>query len=543
MANLQLRAAAELELRRRRANNYTVVGFVDPEKGLTHSLSNQTGTWVESKDDPNCYLPAKLEPVLKSDKRFIVVYGGRDSGKSVGISDFCLIDAKDKGAKTYCLREFQSSIKNSVHSLLKSEYQRLEFDGFSHQATSILRGGEDAFQFAGISRNIDSIKSAHGFRRFWVEEAQFLSQNSLDVLTPTARNKPNKGLPGNVSEINKQQKAQIIFVANPESSEDPFSKRFLVPFQKELDADGFYEDDLHLIVKMNYSDNPWKDESGTEEDRVWAKEHLARALYDHIWLGAYNDSVENSLILAEWFDACVDAHIKLGFPAQGARIAAHDPSDIGPDNKGYALRHGNVFLDVDEMDTGTVNDGARWACTKAIQANVDYFSWDADGMGCAIGEQVSQAFSGKHTRLVAFKGSESPDNPEAIYRPAQGVSGQIKIKDALKNKRAQYYSELRDRCYRTYLAVEKGEYHDPDTLISFSSKIALLSKLRSELCRMPIKHNNAGKIELYTKDEMKTKFKFPSPNLADSVMISMRFIRPANTIDVMPRPIRSMGIR
>jgi len=103
---------------------------------------------------------------------------------------------------------------------------------------------------------------------------------------------------------------------------------------------------------------------------------------------------------------------------------------------------------------------------------------------------------------------------------------------------------LRDRIYRTYLAVEKNEFHDPSKLISFSSNIGLLSKLRAELCRMPIKPNSDGKLELYTKQVMKSKFKIQSPNLADSVMMSMRVIQNINNQHVhIPKPMPRMGSR
>lgn len=534
-ASLQLRAAAELELRHRVSNRYTVVGFVCPTNGFTHALSNKSGSWLITHESPNIYLPAKLERVLISTKRFIVLIGGRGSAKSISAADICLIDAKDCGAKTYFLREFQSSIKNSVHSLLKDEITRLEFEGFNSQTNTIKYNGEDSFEFAGLSRNIASIKSSHGFKRYSVEEAQFLSKDSIKELTPTARNKPNKGLPKSIDELEVvselNESVSMMFVANPQSSEDPLSKRFIEPFQAELDRDGYYEDDLHLVVVINYTDNPWYMESGLEAERKWAYENLDRSLYDHIWLGKYNDSVEGSIIRAEWFDACIDAHIKLGFEPTGAKIASHDPSDTGPDSKGYAMRHGVVFLDIQEKDDGDGNEGGHWAAGLANSQNVDFFTWDCDGMGCLLNEQMGKDFNGKHTRLAMFKGSESPDNPESIYNPAlrAPVANQIKVKHALRNKRAQYYAELRDRTYRTYLAVEKGEYHDPDTLISFDSSIKLLSKLRSELCRMPIKPNGAGKIELYTKEEMKTKFKMSSPNLGDPVMMSMRFIPPTET--------------
>lgn len=537
-----------------RKSEGTVVGVVHPQDGHTHSIVRRKGEWSETQEEPVVYIPAKLEAVLKSKKRFIVVIGGRGSGKSVGVADILLMDAKDAGIRTYCLREYQSSIKNSILSLLKDEIGRLGFEGFTQQSNAIKFGSTDAFEFAGLSRNVDSIKSTHGISRYQIEEAQFISEDSLTALTPTARKKPKKGMPTVMEEVpsgDNLANVSMVFIANPSSSEAPFSQRFIVPFKDQLEKNGIYEDDLHLIVVMNYTDNPWFHDSGLEEERQWDFTYRSRAMYDHIWLGAFNDSVENALIMSEWFDACIDAHKKLGFAAAGARITAHDPSDIGPDSKGFAARHGSVVQMVKESDTGTVNDGGHWAAGEAIQYSSDAFAWDGDGMGIALAEQMGADFIGKHTTLSVFRGSESPDFPDAIYKPAtsfnadtddsQPVANQKTNKDAFKNKRAQYYFELRDRCYRTYRAVVHGEYHDPAKMISFDSSIELLSKLRAELCRIPIKPNGNGLFELYTKPEMKTKFKMASPNLADSVMMLMRYVPQARVQPKIPQPLRPMG--
>jgi len=506
----------------------TVIGFVCPEKGHTHSIRKIDNVWVESEEEPEVYLALVLERVVRSNKRFIIVIGGRGSGKSVGVVDIRLIDARDNLNKTYFLREFQSSIKSSVKSLIKDESERLEFTEFEDMHNSVNCNDEEVFAFAGLSRNVDSIKSAHGFTCFSVEESQFITSDSLTALTPTVRQKPRKGLPEELEEVIDDHGVSMIFVANPGSTEDPFSKRFINPYQKELDGQGFYEDELHLIVVMNYMDNPWFHQSGLEIERKWDYEYRPRAMYDHIWLGAMNDSVEDALIMSEWFDACVDAHIKLGFEPRGAKVATHDPSDTGPDDKGYAMRHGVVVLDVEEKKDGDINEGGHWAANRAIDQGVDYYSWDCDGMGVGLAEQNSTDFHGKKTTLVMFKGSETPDHPKAIYQPAlkAPIENQKTIGDSFLNKRAQYYYDLRDRCYRTWRAVVLNEMQDPETLISFSSEIKLLSKVRSELCRMPVKPNSSGLFALYTKEELKRKFKLPSPNLGDSVMMLMRYEEP-----------------
>ncbi len=472
---------------------------------------------------PRCFLP-----ILNKKKRFKILISGRGAGKSFTVGDILLLKAQTEGAKILACREFQSSIADSVHSLLKGEIERLGIGGFNTTNNEIRSDTGGQIIFKGLARNPESVKSTHGVNYCWVEEASTLSEESLQMLTPTIR----------------EVDSEIWMTANPASREDPFSQRFIVPFEDALLRDGYYEDDDHIIIKTTYRDNPFFP-AVLDQERKADKRFVSDAVYQHIWEGDYCDSIDNAIINIDWFNACIDAHIKLGFKAEGAKIASHDPSDVGPDSKGYAMRHGVVFKDIQEMTDGDGNQGGHWAAGLANQQQVDYFTWDCDGMGALLNEQIANDFKGKKIQIAQFKGSESPDNPESIYKPSikSNIIGQLKVKDALKNKRAQYYVELRDRVYRTYRAVEHGEYHDPDTLISFSSEIALLSKLRGELCRMPIKPDNgAGKIELYTKEVLMNKFRIKSPNLGDSVMMAMRHINPQIAQAVMPRPIRTMGI-
>ena len=123
-----------------------------------------------------------------------------------------------------------------------------------------------------------------------------------------------------------------------------------------------------------------------------------------------------------------------------------------------------------------------------------------------------------------FKGSEAVDNPNAIYEAMEGEPRHKARtnKQTFKNKRAQYVWGLRDRYYRTYRAVEHGEYIDPDSLISISSDIKAIEQLRSETCRIPRKPNGSGLIQIMSKPEMKAKHKIESPNLFDCTFMSLR---------------------
>lgn len=500
-------------------------GIVSAKGEHLHSIECIGGEWVRTDKPVTIYTAEKLERAVTTKKRFVIIYGGRGSMKSVGAVDICLSGVMDRGDKVYCLREFQSSIAESVHALIKEEIDRLNLENFSVLDTTIRYkyGGE--FKYMGLARNPASIKSAAGFRRFLTEEAATLSDASITNLTPTARNKARSGLPGVVVEEKKSEidDVQMFFIANINSSEDPFSKRFINPFLDHLNRDGYYEDDLHLIIKMNYTDNPWFMDSGLEGERLFDLENKPRAVYDHIWLGAPLVTVENSIILAEWFDACVDAHIKLGFEPSGQERLAYDPADSG-DAKAIGYQHGSVVTGVSSTNDGDVNTATDWALGFAVKLKPDVFLWDSDGIGLSLRRQVMEGLKGKKVKIVPFHGGETVQHPNEIYDGIEG-EGFFDIERGRTNSamflnlRAQNYWRLRDKMFKTYLAVEKGKYFPPNELISFSSGIKELLGLRAEICRIPRKYSNSnGKIQILSKPEMKAK-KIKSPNMADVVMM------------------------
>lgn len=535
----------------------TVFGIVCPLYGLLYSLEHDGADWVKTDKVPDIYISKKMEIALRAKTRFVVLIGGRGSSKSLTEVDIDLVLAKDLGLKIYELREFQNSLEDSVHSLLQSEVERLGMTGFTSQNNIIFHEHGGEFKFKGLARNPSSIKSAAGFHKFVVEEADNLSKESIKYLTPTARNKAKKGLPQKfLTETDDEElvealeNVQIVFIANPKSSADPFSERFIVPFQEALDRDGFYQDELHTVVLINYQDNPWFEDSGLESERKFDEENLPYASYKHIWLGGFNDHVDNALIPAEWFNAALDAHIKLNFKPQGATIASHDPSDQGEDAKGFAMRQGSVVTMVKEIMHCDAYDGVAAALGETQLANADYFIWDGDGLGATLRNHITNLSAGKKTVLQMFRGSEGVDNPDAVYSfDNKGVPIQQakKNKDVFKNKRAQYYWAMRDRFYNTYRAVVKGEYVDPDSMISIATAgVENIDKLRSEVCRVPIKDNNNGYIQIMSKLEMKS-IKIPSPNMADSLMMSFAntsvMVQNRTNNFVMPRPMATMGRR
>lgn len=472
----------------------------------------------------------KLLPFLTKPQPIKIAIGGRGSGKSLGIGDMLAFEMETKGYDVYCLREFQDSVTDSVHRVFVSSIEeRLCLPGWDIQKNSVIAPNGAETKYKGANRNPDAIQGAQYYLRSWFEEAHRASQASIDKLLPTILRNPG---------------AQCWFSANPQSSGDPFSQRFIVPYQKELEAQGYYEDDMHYIVVVNWRDNPWwSDEQ--EQLRAWDYAHQTRAKYDWIWEGKFLDTVDDAIIQPEWFDACVDAHTKLGWKVTGRKVVSHDPSDLGSDAKGLAYRYGSVFYDVQQREFGDVADGCDWSTSYAIQHGVQDYIWDGDGMGIGLRRQVADNLKGQKIDQHIFRGSEGAARPEALYEPIDDNAAQSRSnKDTFKNKRSQFYIALRDRMYKTYRAVDKGEYQDPDEMISFSSDIEDLQALRAELCRIPQKHNSNGKIQIMSKDDMKRLLEIESPNMADAVMMSLAIPdKIVNNQAYIPPPIKPMGHR
>jgi len=416
-----------------------------------------------------------------------------------------LIAAKvhqERNFKVVCCRENMNSISDSVHSSIVSRIGAMELDGFTVVNNEIRHDRGGSVVYRGLSRNPESLKSMDNIKLAFVEEAQTISSKSLELLTPSIR----------------AVDSEIIFVGNPLNSNDPFSQRFIKPFEKELALNGYYEDDLHLIIKVNYDDNPFFPES-LEQERQFDVTNKPPALYRHIWEGDFYDDVEAAIISVEWFNAAVEA-FKVIKP-EGVTAIGFDPSDEGADSKGLVSRHGVCVMDAQEMTTGDFEAGVDWAISYALQEKPDVFIYDEDGMGCGVRAPVNRRLGGMRVKIDGYRGSNSPANPLAGYsRPDSLEIAAKPNKETFFNRRAQAAWLLRDRFYNTYRLMhgEKGISHDD--CIAINPDIEGLDLLRSEVSRVPLKSNSAGKIQLATKLEMK-KMGISSPNMFDALVMAM----------------------
>lgn len=205
-------------------------------------------------------IPEEYERLFDTDWREAAIWGGRFSLKSHTVARYLLIRARMNETRILCAREFQNSIADSSHQLLSdliNEYDLRDFKITDKTIINTKTGSE--FLFKGLHRNEQSIKSIEGIDIAWVEEAQTITQNSIEILTPTVR----------------KDNSQIIYTYNRLMEEDPVHKRLVIEGRPNT-----------LLINVNYDialKYGWMPDVirlEMEDD----KKHRP-SLYKHKWLG------------------------------------------------------------------------------------------------------------------------------------------------------------------------------------------------------------------------------------------------------------------
>lgn len=205
-------------------------------------------------------IPVEYKRLFDKDWREAAVYGGRYSLKSHTVARTVLLRARMAKTRVACFREFQNSIAESSFQLLVDIINKYELHDFQATNNSIINtvNGSD-FLFKGLWNNEQSIKSIEGIDLAWCEEAQTISEKSLEVLTPTVR----------------KQGSQIIYTYNRLLEEDPVHKRLVIDGRPDT-----------LIINVNY-DIAVKYKMITDVILKEIEDDKLRrpALYKHKWLG------------------------------------------------------------------------------------------------------------------------------------------------------------------------------------------------------------------------------------------------------------------
>ena len=444
-------------------------------------------------------------------KKYKVFFGGRFSGKSNHIALALLTRCSGLPTRVLCAREYQTSIKKSVHQLLCDLITQHDLHhipdkkdkngkvikkgkpGFIITDNEIAHSNGSQITFAGLKTNISNVKSMANIDICWIEEAENVSENSWSVLIPTIRN------PG----------SEFWISFNPKDESDPTYQRFVKPFISTLNETKVYQDEKYYVRHINFDENLMfigdNETIMSTIDEIRENDPLG---YEHYILGKPVGQNDLALISGIWFDAAIDAHKKLNFQPGGQRQIGFDPADGGSDAQGVVHREGNIVLNIDKYMGINVESG----CQKIYQYCMDNTIRDIvyDGIGIGVGARVefNRLDAQSINTYSGFIGSESPT--VGIY-----IDGRLN-KDVYKNLRAMQYWQLRDRFYQTYRAVQQGVYVDPEKMISISSDCKYIDELRKELTQIQRKQNTAL-IQVESKADMKQRG-LKSPNIADALV-------------------------
>lgn len=227
-------------------------------------------------------LPPKLVDVFQGEVRYRAAYGGRGSAKT---RSFALMSAiqgyrMGKGGKEgqiLCCRQFQNSLEESSLEEVKAAIKSVDWlADYYELGEKFIRSkdGRIRYVFAGLQRNVDSIKSKARVLLCWVDEAEPVTDEAWNKLTKTVR----------------EDNSEIWVTWNPEAKGSPTDIRF----RRKPPASA-------KIVELNYMDNPWfpdvlelerQDDLKNRPDEV-----------PHIWGGDYLTAHKGAYFAAHLLNA------------------------------------------------------------------------------------------------------------------------------------------------------------------------------------------------------------------------------------------------
>lgn len=245
-----------------------------------------------------------FEPLL-APARYKGARGGRGSGKSHFFAQMLVETALCRpGLRAVCIREVQKSLAQSVKALVEDKIEEMGVGGYFGVQESLIRApGDGLLIFQGMQNHTaDSIKSLEGYQIAYCEEAQSLSQRSLDLLRPTIR------APG----------SELWFAWNPRHETDPVDAFFR----------GGSPPPDSVCVEANWRDNPWfPDVLRAEKDHDFAADPEKAA---HVWGGGY-ELIGEAAYLARWV-ALAETEGRVGDFPHDADQPVKTAWDIGVDD-------------------------------------------------------------------------------------------------------------------------------------------------------------------------------------------------------------------
>lgn len=255
-------------------------------------------------------LPPKLIPVFSGPADVRGAYGGRGSGKTRSFAKMAAVRGYAFGMAgetgiILCARQFMNSLEDSSLEEMKRAIEEEPFLAAYYDVGEKYiksRDGRIQFTFAGLDRNIASIKSKGRLLLCWVDEAEPVTDEAWLTLIPTLR------------EEGSDWNAELWVTWNPKRKNAAVERRFR-----------FAKDSLIKVVELNWRDNP-KFPAKLERDR---QRDLTEEpdQYGHIWEGEYATTISGAYFAQALTQA--KAENRIGRVAADPLMAIRLFADIG----------------------------------------------------------------------------------------------------------------------------------------------------------------------------------------------------------------------
>lgn len=300
--------------------------------------------------------PRKIKPLFHTDKRFILLHGGRCSGKTWGAGAQTIIKAA-QGANCVACRENANAIDGSIYEVLINTIERLKILGFRHTKGMISHKDGGKIRPIGLKGGSKAetrtrIKGLENVDWAWMEESEAATKEILDIYTKTIR----------------KSGSQQLYTYNRYLDMDPIHEMF---------AGNLDEKTTEEII-LNYWDNPF-----CPPEEKYEAEKLKEIDYD-MWLYLYGGEPMSQSDKAILSRTAVTLAMARDPDMVGAIQAGVDVARYGADSTQMYKRKGMSMIDEREGKKQSIPETARQVMDFVEQDKTVPIKIDDSGLGGGV---------------------------------------------------------------------------------------------------------------------------------------------------------------
>lgn len=335
--------------------------------------------------------PEVFRPLTRP-ARYKGAWGGRGSGKSHFFGGFLVLETLRRQVRAVCLREVQNSIKDSVKQLIEDKIRDYGLENEFEITDTEIRGPNDSlYVFRGLKNHTAaSIKSLEGFNIAWVEEAQTVTQKSLDLLIPTIR----------------AEGSELWFSWNPDQPTDPVDVLMRVNTPQAA-----------VVVRANYTDNPWFPSALEADMRMDRQTDPSK--YAHVWLGEYQTQADKQFISWDVVQAAQQRQFR-----RDARpvLFGLDVARFGDDRSVLAIRNGDTLVDLMKWERVDTQQLAAFVVEVANSRKPDAIFVDGVGVGGGVVDRLRAL----NLHVIEVNGGAKAGNDQRYVNKRAEMWGRMK---------------------------------------------------------------------------------------------------------------------